>query len=302
MTFGQATGHFVADLEHRAPSAQSVERWRRRLVDHAVPALGGLDVAALGTEDVLRVLQPLWGVRTETATRVRAGIQAVLAFAAQQGWRNGPNPAIWRGNLDLVLPSPAAVKRVRPARTVLGYPEIPAFLARLEQRTATAARALSFAILTAATPAAVRLAAWQDIDLDTGTWTIPPSGVRGTPHRVPLSVTAKTLVEALPRRDGLLFPADREVHQPLSDMAMLRLLRRLGRRETPQRFRSTFRHWATLEAGASSDVVESALAFKAALRREAASPALYGERVSLMSTWGRYCADGAGRAACGEGR
>jgi integrase len=228
----------VADLYiagHEAGWRNAVHRaqWRATLEAYVHPAIGDVPVAEVGTEAVLGVLTPIWTVKPETASRVRGRIEAVLDYAKARGWRLGENPARWRGHLAHMLPARGKVARVEH-HAALPWQEIGAFLARLRQHRATAARALEFCILTAARTGEVIGARWSEIDPDNAIWAVPAGRMKGhRAHRVPLSAAALAVLRhMLPLRtaegDGFVFPGLKP-GAGLSNMAMLKLLERMGR-------------------------------------------------------------------------
>jgi integrase len=187
MTFRKcAEGYINA---HRAGwrNAKHAEQWTATLNTYVHPHIGMLPVQAIDTALVLKVLEPIWTTRTETASRVRGRIESILDWAKVREYRNGENPARWRGHLDHLLPAPAKVAKVKH-HAALPYDQLPAFMAELRARDDRNAQALEFLILTAARLGEVANAAWTEIDLDRGVWTIPGSRMKsGKEHVVPLS-------------------------------------------------------------------------------------------------------------------
>jgi integrase len=258
-------------------------------------------VAEVGTEAVLRVLQPIWQLKPETASRVRGRIEAVLDYAQARGWRQGENPARWRGHLAHMLPARARVARVEH-HAALPWQEIWGFMARLRQHKATAARALEFTILCAARTGEVIGARWSEIDMENTIWTVPAERMKGgRAHRVPLSVAALAVLRhMLPLRpageeDGFVFPGLRP-GTPLSNMAMLKLLERMGHGDlTVHGFRSAFRDWCEEATHTPHAVAEAALAHAVADKVEAAYRRgdLFAKRAALMEDWAAFCAKAA---------
>ena len=282
-------------------------QWTGSLEKHVYPLIGALPVASVGTEQVLAVLRqdvptdgkpaPLWTGRPETAGRLRGRMEAILAYATARGWREGENPARWRGHLSAMLPKQSKVATVEhfPA---LPWQEIGAFMVRLRGLSATAARALEFAILTAARSGEVLGAKWSEMDLDAAVWVVPASRMKaGREHRVPLSTAALAVLRGmLPLRpadgDGYVFLGQKE-EAPLSTMAMLMLLRRMGRTDlTAHGFRSSFRDWTEETTSTPHAVAEMALAHTIGNKAEAAYRRgdLFQKRAALMQEWADYCA------------
>src|SRR5262249_23796483 len=190
--------------------------------------MGGLSVQAIDTALVLKVLEPIWTTKPETAGRVRGRIESILDWAKVRGYRAGENPALWRGPLDKLLPARAKVRRVEH-HAALPYAELPAFLVSLREQEGTAARALEFAILTAARTGEVIGACWNEIDFLKKTWTVPATRMKaGKEHRVPLSARALAILEEVrPDRhaeDAFGFPGA-HLGPSRPNMAFLMLLR-----------------------------------------------------------------------------
>jgi integrase len=256
-TFRAAAERYIA--AHEAGwTAKHGAQWSATLAADVFPVIGELAVADVDTAAVLRVLQPIWTTKPETASRVRGRIESVLAAATVTGLRSGANPAAWRGHLDQLLPARRKVRAVQH-HPAMPYRELPAFMARLRQQPGTAARALEFAVLTAARSGEVRGATFAEIDRDRALWTIAANRMKGgREHRVPLVPAALALVDG---GEGLLFPGRRR-DRPLSDTSMLMLLRRMGCDVVPHGFRSTFRDFAAEVAHAPREVAEAALAHR----------------------------------------
>jgi integrase len=241
----------------------------------------------------MRVLEPIWAEKPETAGRVRQRIESVLDWARVHGYREGENPARWRGHLDKLLPAQAKVSRVEH-HPALPYAEVQIFMSLLRQQEGVAAKALEFAILTAGRTGEVLGARWDEIDLGTRTWIIPAGRMKGErEHRVPLSAPAIAIVEALREvhTSDYVFPGGR-TGKPLSNMAMLTLLRRMNRRDlTVHGFRSTFRDWAAEQTVYPNDVVEMALAHAVGNKVEQAYRRgdLFEKRRKLMEAWAGFC-------------
>lgn len=251
-------------------------------------------VQDIGTQDVLRVLtQPvddrgdtLWQGKTETASRLRGRIEAVLSWATVAGHRSGDNPARWAGNLKELLPAPSKVAKAgnQPAVQI---DDAPRWFAALRQREGMGARALEFAALTATRSQEVRGAGWDEIDLEAGLWTIPAVRMKmDREHRVPLTPQAVALLKALPRLadNPLVFPATRGGE--LSDMTLSAAMKRLHQADVeaggagfvdrvskrpavPHGLRSTFRDWVAERTHYPGDMAEVALAHRVASAVEA---------------------------------
>ena len=279
------------------------QQWENTLATYAYPTIGHLPVALIDTGMVLEVLQqhvepgaqPLWLAKTETASRLRGRIESILDWATFRGYREGNNPARWKGHLEHELPARSKVQKVEH-HAALPYTEMASFMAELRLRQGVGARALEFSILTAARSGEVRGAKWTEIDLKTKLWVIPAERMKaGKEHRVPLSNEVIALLEALPKEEGNdnVFLATKG--KQLSDMAMTAVLRRMEREGLTQHgFRSSFRDWAGETTNYPREVCEHALAHRLADGVEAAYQRgdLLLKRAALMADWARYCYSG----------
>ncbi|HGM7334034.1 TPA: tyrosine-type recombinase/integrase [Stenotrophomonas maltophilia] len=268
-------------------SAKHAAQWTSTLAADAYPILGKIPVDQIELSHVLEVLAPIWTVKNESATRLRARLEAVLAWATASGYRKGDNPARWKGNLDAVLAKPSKVAKVSHHKA-LPIDEMHSFVASLRLQQGMAARALEFLILTAARSGEVRGATWQEIDLNGAVWKVPAERMKASKeHRVPLSARAIALLKALPRMAGseLVFPAPRGGR--LSDMTISAVMRRMRVDAVPHGFRSTFRDWCSERTGYPRDVAEMALAHTISNKVEAAYRRgdLFVKRVHLMNDW-----------------
>jgi integrase len=270
------------------------------LATYAFPVIGALPVGAIDTGLVLKVLEPIWSDKTETASRVRGRIEAVLDWATVRGYRAGENPARWKGHLAEVLPARARIAKPEH-HAALPYAEIGAFIAELRRRDAIAARALEFTILTAARTGEVIGAKWGELDLGAKIWTVPAGRMKGgKQHRVPLSDRALQILSELPREDDNDFVFIGGAAGGLSNMAMTAVLKRMGRGDiTVHGFRSTFKDWAAELTNYPNHVTEQALGHVIGDKVEKAYRRgdLFDKRRKLMVAWGTYCAKPAGNGA-----
>ncbi|MEQ8817854.1 MAG: integrase arm-type DNA-binding domain-containing protein [Thalassobaculum sp.] len=284
--FRDAADELVASKRDGWRNAKHAAQWMATLETYAHPKIGTMDVRAVGVDDVLAVLKPIWSEKPETASRVRQRIEAVLDYAAAKGLRDGDNPARWRGHLDHLLPRPSKVKAVEHHAAV-DWREIGAFMTALAGREGIAARALAFAILTAARSGEVRGLRWSEIDIDAGIWTVPAARMKAEKeHRVPLTPQALAMLGDKGEPGDLVFPGERK-GKPLSDMSLSAVLRRMGRAETVHGFRSTFRDWAGEASSFPREVIEAALAHRLKDKAEAAYARgdLFSKRRALMEAW-----------------
>jgi integrase len=300
-TFRECAEACMASLEIGWRNPKHRQQWRNTLAAHAYPLFGDLPVRAVETGQVMEALEPLWATKTETASRLRGRIEAVLDWATARGYRTGENPARWRGHLDHLLPKRSKVRKVEH-HAALPYAEMGAFMAALRGQDSIGARGLEFQILTATRTGEVIGARWEEIDLAKRIWTIPAERMKaGKEHRVPLSDSAVAVLEAMEkvRLNEYVFPGARR-GRPLSNMAFLQLLRRMGRGDlTAHGFRSTFRDWAAEATAHPRDVCEFALAHRLRDKVEEAYQRsdLFEKRLRLMEDWAAWCA----RVPAGEG-
>jgi len=290
ISFSECAKKYIA--AHRASwrNDKHAEQWQNTLDTYAAPVIGELAVGDVDTALVLRVLEPIWATKPETASRVRGRIEHILDYARVRGYRAGENPARWRGHLDKLLPT-ALNRKHRRHHAALPYEEIGQFIQKLRAQEGTAARALEFAILTAARTQEVIGAKPEEIEAEKALWTVPAERMKaGREHRVPLSPQALSVAEA--QASGpFVFGGARE-RAPLSNMAMLELLRRMGRDDlTVHGFRSTFRDWAAECTAYPGEVCEMALAHAISDKAEAAYRRgdLFEKRRRLMADWAKYC-------------
>lgn len=277
-------------IEAKRPEWKSTkhgEQWTATLTTYAYPVIGKMPVDQVELGHIISVLSPMWTTKTETATRLRARLEAVIAWATASGYRRGDNPARWRGNLDAVLPKPGKVAKVTH-HAALPIDDLPGFMRELRTREGTAARALEFLILTAARSGEVRGATWEEIDLDAALWTIPAERMKaGKEHRVPLVPHVVDLLRALPTFAGVdhVFAAPRG--GALSDMSLSAVMKRMKVDAVPHGFRSTFRDWCSERTNYAREVAEAALAHTIADKVEAAYRRgdLFDKRRSMMGEW-----------------
>jgi integrase len=292
MTFRECAAAYLASHEASWRSDIHRQQWIRSLEKYVYPLIGDLPVQAVDVGLVLKVLEPIWHRKTETGSRVRGRIEAVLDWAKARGYRQGDNPARWRGHLDQLLPKPTKLRKVQHM-AAMPYAEMPSFMPRLRAQSGIPARALEFTIYTVARPAEALEARWHEVDLDAQVWVVPGKRMKGgADHRVPLSDRAVEILRALPREDGnpRVFISARR-GKALSPAAMLRVLRDLGVDCTVHGFRSSSRDWAGETTAHAREVIEAALAHRIKDKAEAAYARgdLFQKRRRLMEAWARYC-------------
>jgi len=298
MTFEDAAEQYITAHAAGWRDPKQERQWRQSLADYAFPVLGKLPVMAIDTALVMRAVEPIWVTKTETAGRVRSRIENILDWATSRGFRQGDNPARWRGHLENLLPAPRKVHKVEH-HAALPYAEIGGLITDLRRQEGVPARALEFLILTAGRTGEVLGAKWSEIDLAERTWTIPAGRHKagkttGKEHRVPLSDAAIAVLDAMAalRVDEHVFPGR---NGALGPQAMRRVLDGLNAEISVHGFRSTFRDWAGETTAHPRDVIEQALAHTLKDRSEAAYRRgdLFDKRRALMRDWDIRCAGGA---------
>jgi integrase len=300
MTFKQCADSYIKanssgwkNEKHAAQWGATFNETKRgkRVYPASTAVINDLPISAIDTGLVRKVLEPIWYETPETASRVRGRIERVLAWATVAGYRSGDNPARWTGHLKELLPAKAKVSAV-VHHDAVPYAEMPAFMGGLRTKHGTSARALEFTIITAVRTGEAIGATWSEIDLGTKVWTIPPERMKaGREHRIPLSDRAIAVLETLPRKGEYVFAGARE-SKPLSNMAMLELVRGMrGKGATVHGFRSTFRDWAAETTAYPHEMCEIALAHAVGNKVEAAYRRgdMMEKRRRLMSDWAEYC-------------
>jgi integrase len=284
-------------IEAHSPGWRNVKhaaQWESTLETYASPIFGSLSVQEVDTAMVMKVLEPLWTSKTETASRVRGRIESVLDWATVRGHRIGENPARWRGHLDKLLPKRSKVAKVKH-HEALPYSDIGPFMRELRKRSGMAPRALEFIILTAARVSEGVNTQWPEIDLQRRLWIVPAERMKSRrEHRVPLSDAAVKLLKALKeeKQSEYVFPGWR-IDKPLTIAAPLTLLDDMKHAElTVHGFRSTFRDWAAEQTSFPRELAEAALAHVLSDKTEAAYQRgdLLERRRLMMQSWAEYCA------------
>lgn len=304
MTFAACAEAYIEAHKAGWKSAKHQGQWRNTIEMYANPVIGSLPVAAIDTGLVLKVLQqkldgePLWVARAESAKRLRGRIESVLDWARVSGFRDGENPARWKGHLDHLLPPPRKTQRV-VHHDALAYAELPAFMLALAEVEGIPARCVEFLVLTCARSGEARGVTWGEINLAERLWIVPASKMKaGKEHRVPLSARAlEILVEMRfgcdsPDPRALVFPSVKR-GRPLPDKTLLKVLRNMGQDSvTVHGFRSSFRDWAAEKTSYPREACELALAHAvgSAVEQAYRRSDLFERRRALMRDWGAYCA------------
>ncbi len=317
ITFAEAAERCMAKRLKGLANEKHRRQWRATLTTYAFPVLGEMPVDRIGLRDVLRVLEPIWEEKPETASRLRGRIEAVLSWATVAGFREGDNPARWRGNLSELLPAPSALKRQKGEghHPAVALTDLPRWWRCLAEVQGMGAAALRFAALTAARSGEVRGARWEEIDSEAGLWRIPAERMKAKrPHVVPLSRAALEVLEAVPRieDEALVFPGIRR-GRSMSDMTLAKAMKaahgrdleaggpgfldpRTKRPAVPHGLRSSFRDWAA-ERGYESDLAEIALAHQvgSAVERAYRRSDMVERRRAMMEAWADHLTGRDGR-------
>ena len=290
VTFSQCATSFIDS--HRAAwrNAKHADQWTNTLEAYAAPVIGRLPVQMVDTGLVLKILEPIWTTKSETASRLRGRIENVLDWAKARGYRSGENPARWKGHLNQILPALAKKDRVIHHKA-MPFMEVGEFVLSLRAMPSVAAYCLEFTILTASRTNESLYAKPDEFDLEAATWTIPAARMKAKKeHRVPLSPRAIEIVrEMLSRKGEYLFRGAKD-KKPMSNMTMLHLIDRMGVAVTVHGFRSSFRDWAAERTAFSHEVCEMALAHAISNSAEAAYRRgdLFEKRRKLMEAWAGF--------------
>lgn len=282
MTFAECAAAYIKSHE-AAWTQKHTYHWHRSVTAFALPIIGTTPVNQIDTQAILQVLQPIWGTKSVTASRLRNRLELVLDAARAQGQRSGENPARWRGHLDKLLPRPSKLRAVEHHAS-MPYREIATFVLRLRQQDYLSARALEFIVLTAARAGEVLGMTWAEVDLDAKLWIVPARRMKGRrEHRVPLSGQAIAILRQMPQQDERIFP--------ISLGSLVRLRQRMALQTTVHGLRSSFRTWAAECTGYPREIIELCLAHKTGSAVELAyqrSDQLE-KRRQLMQAWADYC-------------
>lgn len=293
-TFKWCAEQYIADHGDGWKNAKHRQQWHNTLETYAFPSIGKTPVNEIDKNHIIEIIKPLWTTKTETASRLRGRIERVLGWAKYKGYREGSNPAAWKDNLDFELPKKSQVQTVKH-HPALKHEDMGQFMAELNKQSSTSASALKFLILTAGRTGEVIGARREEIDITKRLWTIPAERMKmRIEHNVPLSDAALAVFNSLPVIDGspYLFPGQRK-GRPLSNMALLKLLERMGHGDiTGHGFRSSFRDWAAECTAFPRNIPELCLAHGPKDKVEAAylRTKLLPKRKELLDKWAAYCA------------
>ena len=287
LTFAECAERYIKAHKAGWRNEKHAAQWQSTLDTYAGPVIGKLLVDEVDTDHILKVLEPIWTTKTETATRVRGRIERVLDWARASGMRTGENPARWKGNLIHHLPAAAKVQKAGN-HAMVPYQDVPAVMAELAKMDSTSARALRFTILTAARTGEVLGATWDEVDMAAKVWTVPAERMKaGKAHRVTLSDAAIAVLKEMPKgEDARIFS--------LSNMAMLQCIRGLRDGATVHGFRASFSTWANETTEHPREIVEASLAHTIgdAVERAYRRGDYLAKRKALMDGWAEYVASG----------
>lgn len=309
VTFKKAALEYIEKNRPGWKNAKHVTQWENTLATYAYPIMGDIPVGEIANDTVLKVLNPIWHDKTETAKRLRGRIELVLSYAKAKGYRRGENPAAWRGNLADILPKPGKIRPHTP-QPALPYERMSEFMTSLRQREGVSVLCLEFVILTACRSGEALKAKWAEVDEEKGVWIIPGERMKARKeHRVPLSDAAlAVLEEARKVRQGeYIFPGVRS-GKPMTDMALTALVKRMdeeqiengaerwldknsGKRIVPHGMRSSFRDWAAEATHYPGEMAEMALAHTVGNKVEAAYRRgdMFEKRRQMMADWAAWC-------------
>ena len=291
MTFAQCAEAYVKAHESGWKNEKHKAQWTATLKTYAYPVFGKVAVQDINVGMVMKVLDPIWQTKTETASRLRGRLENILDWARVREYRTGENPARWRGHLEKALPARNKAKKVKH-HAALPIDELPAFMRLLASQTSIGARAFEFTILTATRTSEAIGARWDEINLSDYSWTIPAERMKGGRiHRIPLSTAAIKVIDAVKGLDPVYVFPGLKVGHPISNMTLLMTLRRMDRSDlTAHGFRSTFRDWAAERTEFQNEVAEAALAHVVRNQAEAAYRRgdLFEKRRALMEAWGKF--------------
>lgn len=291
LTFKQCAESYIDSHKAGWKNEKHQKQWSSTMEAYVYPKIGSVLVRDVELPQVLAVLEPIWKTKTETASRVRGRVESVLDWASARNYRQGLNPARWKGHLDKLLPKPSKVAKVEH-HDALPVSDVGAFMVELRKHEGVGARALEFAILTAARSGEVRGATWTEIDKDAKVWVIPGDRMKaGREHRVPLTEQTIRILDALPRVAGSNYVFTAPRGGQLSDMTLSAVIRRMGAPCVPHGFRSTFRDWASERTNYPSDMAELALAHTISDKVEAAYRRgdMFEKRRRMMADWASFC-------------
>lgn len=293
VTFDECCQRYIDSHRRSWRNPKHIQQWENTLRRYVSPSIGHLAIADVGISEVMSVLEPIWWTKTVTASRVRSRMELIIAWATVNEFRSGNNSALWRNNLDKLLPKRSRISK-ETHFAALPFQNIGEFYAKLKLESGIGARALEFLILTATRTSEVIHASWNEINFEESLWVIPAARMKaGIEHRVPLSSHSLGVLSFMSglRKSNFIFPGFRQ-EQPLSNNTLLKVLERMNFNVTVHGFRSTFRDWSAERTNFPNEVCEQALAHT--LRDKVESAYRRGDlllkRRVLMEKWADFCA------------
>jgi integrase len=290
MTFALCAAEYIKEHQAQWKGEKHVKLWNGSLGKYVLPLIGGLPISAIDTALVLKTLKPIWQTKTKTAVDIRSRIELILNWAKIHGYRDGENPARWKGHLENALPKPSKIAKVKHL-IALPFDALPSLMGKLRKEEGTSAAALEWTILTAVRSDNTLAAVWSEIDMAKKVWTIPKERMKAdADHRVPLTERMIEILEAQSRDTDFVFSGVNPTKK-LPHEAMLKTLKAIGASVTVHGFRSTFKDWASEQTAYSNEVSEMALAHKISNAVEAAYRRgdLFEKRRRLMDDWAAFC-------------
>jgi integrase len=290
VTFAQCTAEYIESHKAEWKGEKHVKLWKGSLKRYAEPIIGGLPVAAVDTALVLKVLKPIWETKTKTAVDIRIRIELILNWAKTHGYRDGENPARWRGHIENALPDPSKITKVKHL-AAMPYDELSGFMAKLRATTGTPAAALEWTILTAVRSDNTFAATWPEIDVEKKVWTIPAARMKAdSDHRVPLTGRMIEILKKMDRHTTFVF-SGLNPKKKLPHEKMLKVLKALRPGLTVHGFRTTLRTWGAEKTNFAREILEKALAHTVGDETERAYNRgdLFEKRRRLMEAWTAYC-------------
>lgn len=290
ITFDEAADKVHKKKSNEFSNAKYSAQWISAIRTYASPIIGDMHPEDIELAHIVKVLEPIWIEKNDTAKKLRGNIEAIINWTIVSGFRKSENPARWKGHLDAILEKPSKVHKVKH-HAAMPVDDMPSFMPQLRKVQGLSARALEFTILTATRSGEVRGAKWDEINLAERVWTVPAERMKARKeYRVPLSDAAIELLKALPRfaDNNLVFPSPRG--GTLSDMSLLAVLKRMKIDVVPHGFRSTFRDWCGERTNYPHEVAEMALAHTIQSKTERAyrRDDLFPKRALMMQDWANF--------------
>jgi integrase len=280
---------YIETVKHQWRNEKHASQWVNTLEQYAFDYLGTKYIDEIETEDLVKVLQPIWSTKTHTASRLRGRIELILASATARKLRTGINPALWKGHLSTIFPAP---NKVAPTKNheALPYQNLPEFMSQIRELEGVSALALQFLILNGSRTSEVIYGLRKEIQ--DNIWIIPKERMKAfKEHRVPLCEKSIQLLERaryLDPESNYLFSRN---GKPLSNMALASILKRMNLKVTVHGFRSSFRDWIAEETNFSGEVAEMCLAHSIYNKVEKSYRRgdLLDKRRQVLLSWERYC-------------